>query len=70
MIFDPLFLGQQLVLLLVILVALSLAAVYLHWRGRLTSVRPLVVPLTLAALFGTLDGLVTLSGTYYNVSNG
>jgi hypothetical protein len=54
------------VLLLVILLALGLAAAYLHQRGRLASVRPLVVPLTLVALFGTLDGLVTLSGTYYD----
>lgn len=65
MIIDPQLLGQQGVLLLAILLALALAIAYLWRRGRLSSLRALAVPLAVAVVFGTLDGLVTLSGTYY-----
>ena len=66
MIFDRQIQGQQIVLLLSILVALTLAVAYLWRRGRLSSLRALAVPLALSVVFGTLDGLVTLRGTYYN----
>jgi hypothetical protein len=66
MIFYPHVLGQQIVLLLSILLALTLATAYLWRRGRLSSLRALAVPLALSVVFGTLDGLVTLGGTSFS----
>lgn len=54
---------QQLVLLLSIGGAVGAVMAYLRWRKRLASIRPVLLPAGLFALFGTLDALVTLQGT-------
>lgn len=64
MIFERSILGQQIVLLLSIAAAIGLAYAYLRWRHRLSSLRSLWLPLSLFTLFGTLDALVTVRGTW------
>jgi hypothetical protein len=64
MILSRAILGQQLVLLLTIGLAIGLAIVYLRWRSHLDLLRALWLPATLFAIFGTLDALVTMAGTW------
>lgn len=64
MIFSRDVLPQQVVLLLTIIVSAGAALAYIHRKGRLDSIRPVVVPLFFYAVFGTLDALVTLRGTW------
>jgi len=54
----------QIILLLTIGASIGLVAGYLHRRGRLGYVRPWLIPISLFAVFGSLDAWVTMSGTW------
>lgn len=64
MIFARPILGQELVLLCDIGLAMGLVYTYLRWRGQLSLLRRVWPPALLWTIFGTLDALVTIVGTW------
>jgi len=64
MVFARAILGQELVLLCAIGLAMALIYAGLRWRGQLDLLRRVWLPALLFAIFGTLDALVTLVGTW------
>jgi hypothetical protein len=64
MIFARAILGQELILLGTIGLAMGLIYIYLRWRGQLGLLRRVWLPALLWAIFGTLDALVTIVGTW------
>jgi hypothetical protein len=64
MVFSRAILGQELVLVGVIMLALGLVATYVRARGQLDLARRVWLPVLLWAVFGTLDALVTMVGTW------
>lgn len=64
MIFERAILGQELILLGTIAVAMGLIYTYLRWRGQLDMLRHVWLPALLWTIFGPLDALVTIVGTW------
>lgn len=64
MIFARAFLGQELILVGAIMLALELIYIYLRQRNQLDLLRRVWLPALFWAIFGTLDALVTLVGTW------
>jgi hypothetical protein len=64
MIFARALWGQELILLGAISLAMALIYLYLRWRGRLGLLRRVWPPALLWAIFGTLDALVSIVGTW------
>ena len=64
MIFARAILGQELILVSAIGLAMALISLYLRQRGHLDLLRRVWLPALLFALFGTLDALVTIVGTW------
>lgn len=63
-IFARAILGQELMLLGAIALAMGLIYVYLRWRGQLDLLRRIWLPALLWTIFGSLDALVTMVGTW------
>ncbi|HEX6817185.1 MAG TPA: hypothetical protein VF120_02335 [Ktedonobacterales bacterium] len=63
-IFEPAILGQELILLGAIGLALGLIYTYLRARAQLDLLRRIWLPALLWAIFGSLDALVTMVGTW------
>jgi hypothetical protein len=64
MIFARALLGQELILLGAIGLAMGLIYAYLRWRGQLDLLPRVWLPALLWAIFGPLDALVTIVGTW------
>lgn len=64
MIFERALLGQELILLGSIVLAMGLIYSYLRWRAQLDVLRHVWLPALLWATFGPLDALVTIVGTW------
>jgi hypothetical protein len=64
MIFARALLGQELILVGTIALAIGLVITYLRWRGQLDLLRRAWPAALLWAIFGTLDALVTIVGTW------
>jgi hypothetical protein len=64
MIFSRALLGQELILLGPIGLAMGLIYTYLRWRGQLDLLHRVWLPALLWAIFGPLDALVTIVGTW------
>jgi len=64
MIFERALLGQELILLGTIGLAMGVIYTYLRWRGQLDMLRHVWVPSLLWTITGTLDALVTIVGTW------
>lgn len=66
MLFARAILGQELILLGAIGLAMGLVYACLRWRGQLGMLRRVWLPALLWAIFGPLDALVTIVGTWGN----
>ena len=64
MIFAQAILGQELILLGSIALAMAVIYKYLRWRGQLNLLRHVWLPSLLWTITGTLDALVTIVGTW------
>lgn len=64
MIFARAVLGPELILIGTIALAMGLIYTYLRWRGQLDMLRHVWLPSLLWTIFGSLDALVTIVGTW------